>query len=633
MSRAEEFMMTPTELRLRKEKRRRRVIVAVLIVVVLTAAYFAARPTFRAIKAWQARRHADKAFAFIEQEKWTEARESAVAAYQLRATEPQAIRAVARYLSRTGQQQALEFWDQLEAKQSLNRDDLRDLTEIAIILGDTARAEAALERLLAAGGDQQVPADWLLAARITSQSAEPARAQPYVDKILGDSRSTDRQQFQAALIHAALPSGSAEETQQRRAAVWSRIVKLSRSDSATGLDALLVLAQEAVRRMAKPAGSEGTNLEDTAQNGEGSISLASTPAEGNAARGAVTPSDATQDLPSLPELADAIERHPLAQPMHKLLAVDLRARADPSQSDPLIDGAVAQWKDSDRAGLAALTTWLNGKGQHERVLTLLPLEKALESAETFLQYVDALGGLGRWEEIRRLLENERFPLDPVVQRMYLARTNAQLGQKAASENNWLRAVEAAGAETHKLIMLAGYAEKNGAIAIAEQAYTAAAREAPKTRAAQQGRLRLAQAARDTRKMHNVLSEMLGIWPNDPAVQNDEAYTRLLLTDSANVEELSAIERVAEQLVQRNPASLPHRTLLALARLRQDRPVAALTVYDKIKIAPQSLSPSTLAVHAAVLHANGHTADARAKMQQVPVEALLPEEQSGTAHLR
>ena len=91
--------------------------------------------------------------------------------------------------------------------------------------------------------------------------------------------------------------------------------------------------------------------------------------------------------------------------------------------------------------------------------------------------------------------------------------------------------------------------------------------------------------------------MLNLWPNDSAIQNDEAYTRLLLSpnDSSNNDELIAIEHLAEQLVRREPASLPHRTLLALVRLKQHRPVAALQVYDGINVAPNALTPSALAV--------------------------------------
>ncbi|MDQ6626514.1 MAG: hypothetical protein M3Y69_10340, partial [Verrucomicrobiota bacterium] len=237
------------------------------------------------------------------------------------------------------------------------------------------------------------------------------------------------------------------------------------------------------------------------------------------------------------------------------------------------------------------------------------------------------------------LESERFPLDPVVQRMYLARCNAQLGETAASENNWQRAFEAAGGEVGELMTLADYAEKNGASTIAERAYTTAAAAAPKMRAAQQGRLRAAQASHDARKIHAVLADMLAVWPNDTAVQNDEAYLRLLLginaaaaTDSHepitnNRDAVATIEQLASSLVEREPASLPHRTLLALARLKLGHADEALAVYTGINVPTNALTASALAVHSAVLAATGHGEDAATERAQIPAEQLLPEERA------
>src|SRR5207244_3016821 len=151
-----------------------------------------------------------------------------------------------------------------------------------------------------------------------------------------------------------------------------------------------------------------------------------------------------------------------------------------------------------------------------------------QTRELFLQFLDALGGLDRWSEIKQLLEGDRFPLDPVIQKMYIARCNAQLGEKTAAENNWQRALEAAAGDPGKLITLGDYAEKNGIFDVAKSAFDNAAQESPKLRVAQQGRLRIAQRSGDTNKIHAVLADMLKIWPNDAAVQNDEGYTRLLL---------------------------------------------------------------------------------------------------------
>jgi cytochrome c-type biogenesis protein CcmH/NrfG len=220
--------------------------------------------------------------------------------------------------------------------------------------------------------------------------------------------------------------------------------------------------------------------------------------------------------------------------------------------------------------------------------------------------------------------------------MYVARCTARLGEKIASENNWKRALEAAGGDSGKLMTLAEYAERNGANEIAEVAYATATNEFPKLRAAWQGRLRLAQVSGRTKKIHAVLTGTLAIWPNDSAIKNDEAYTQLLLLFSnsqddearmTNDQTLKEIEQLAKKLVERNPRSLPHRTLLALARLRQNRTSEALDVYANIQVAPNALTPSALAVHAAVLAANGRINDAKAEAAQVKVDNLLPEEKA------
>src|SRR5207248_4052200 len=89
-------------------------------------------------------------------------------------------------------------------------------------------------------------------------------------------------------------------------------------------------------------------------------------------------------------------------------------------------------------------------------------------------------------------------------------------------------LEDAAGDVNKLLRWDEDAEKNGAERVATTAFEAAAAANPKSRQAQQGRLRSAYAARDTKRVHALLEEMLKIWPNDTAIQNDEAYIHLLL---------------------------------------------------------------------------------------------------------
>src|SRR5438132_735869 len=198
MARGDQYMMTAEEIRLRRLKRRRIVIASGALLFLLVFGIFGGRPTLNAIKAWQARRHAAKAFADIENENWLEARKEATAAYQLYPTEPQSVRAVARFLSRTRQPDALEFWRQLENLTPLTREDRQDEATIAMVLGETARAESALEALR---DSKQIDAGgWLLSAQLSIQKGAADDAMSALQKIFDDPHAIEPQQLQAALV-------------------------------------------------------------------------------------------------------------------------------------------------------------------------------------------------------------------------------------------------------------------------------------------------------------------------------------------------------------------------------------------------------------------------------------------------
>jgi tetratricopeptide (TPR) repeat protein len=595
-------MMTAEELRLYRRKRRRILVIGLLILLVLVLGFFTARPARDAIKSFQSRRHAQKAFANIEQERWQEGRDEAVAAYQLRPNEPQALRAVARFLSRTRQSEALDFWKQLQDRQSLTREDRRDQAAIALAADDLSTAEAAVNDLLTQTDSSAQPQDWLLAAQVSSQRSANEEALNFTQKILDAPSVEERLQLQAAIMTIAIAARETPPASTDNA--WARIQKLAEGKTKTSLDALAVLAQRAI---SAPGGTSSVSSPEKKDDTE------------------VVPPTNFSDV----DLARALENHPLATASHKLLALDLQSHAHALDHDAIVSRAIDEWKNGDAPSLLALATWLNGKGEYQKTLDAIPLDKALQSRELFLQHVDALGALDRWEEIRHVLESQRFPLDQTIEHMYLARCYAQLGQATASENNWQRALEAAANDPGKLLTLAEYAEKNGKIDIAQTAYDRATGAAPKLRVAQQGRLRLAQAARDTKRIHAVLAEMLKQWPNDNAIQNDEAYTRLLLfgTDEGGrmQDENQSIVDLAEKLVRQNPRSLPHRTLLALAYYRLGRYADALAVYEDIQLERGALTPSALTVHAIVLAANAKIDIAQSEAKTVPEERLLPEE--------
>ena len=334
------------------------------------------------------------------------------------------------------------------------------------------------------------------------------------------------------------------------------------------------------------------------------------------------------------EAARRLEEHPLAKTPHRLLAADLRMRAEPGRADAEVDAAVARFGGPavEAETLATLGVWLSAKGMFERVLVVIPTERALGSRDLFLGHVDALAGLGRWREIKRLLEAGPFPAPTprCVTCIWRVVAGSSGEPATAIRNDWASALAAAGREVGKLLNVADYAEKNGALDTARDAYTAARTAAPRLRAAYLGEMRTAGAGGEdggngTARIHATLAAMLAQWPEDAAVRNDEAYLRLLVNGPAA--DPRGAERTAEELIAREPASLPHRVLLALARLRQDRPAAALEAFGGVRLPDGGVAPpSALAIHAAALAANGYPEPARQEARTaLDSRQLRPEE--------
>jgi len=559
-------------------ERRKRRLLRVYLPVLLTLGlliYFGGKPAYRATRAWQARRAAREASALIAQEKWSEASRRAQDAYLLRPNEPEAVRVTARLLTRIGQPaEAVKFWDELAKLAPLRTDDRRDYASCALAVGQTETAEAQLAALAATPGEANAPANWLLNAELAATRFDSATALEQARKVMtaGD-RATPRERFIASLLSAAVPDPAG----RRDATV--QMTRLADGDSAVALDALVWLARQ---RLAGQVDAEGFSNADLIQR---------------------------------------LNRHPAARPLHHLLAFELEMNAHPEAHDEIVQRAVSQYgQTTDREAFARLVAWLNEQREPARVLELLSPDQALTSAELFASRLDALGALGHWNEVKSAIDSKRFPLDPIIEEIYVARALAMMGEVAASENRWKRAREAAAGNVERLNMIARFAERAGAPAAAEAAYRELVNLAPDLRPAQEALLNFLNGTGDTAKTHAQIRAMLRVWPADRGLQNDDAYFLALRNQS--VAEAAA---TAERLYHEQPASLPHRTALALARLRLGQNVEALELYRGIIIPPGVAQPSTQVVYAAALRANGFDVEARAEADRIPRARLKKEE--------
>src|SRR5438874_12948772 len=241
----DDFILTDAERETKRRRRRRIQISLVALLLLGVIGFLVARPVRNAIRSWQARRHAQHAFTFIDQQKWSDARDEATAAFRLQAGEPQAIRAVGRLLSRAGQGEALEYWKKLREIAPLTREDLRDEARVALRVNDTARADEAAGELLEAKEGGPSPTDWLIAAEVQLRKHAFDQAQGLAEKVLASPKANRREQLQAnvALDNIARTAGPTSSIDITK--VSERIVALSKGDDDVSLDALTFLAARA----------------------------------------------------------------------------------------------------------------------------------------------------------------------------------------------------------------------------------------------------------------------------------------------------------------------------------------------------------------------------------------------------
>jgi Flp pilus assembly protein TadD len=342
---------------------------------------------------------------------------------------------------------------------------------------------------------------------------------------------------------------------------------------------------------------------------------------------------------SLTEVANALENHPDARPYHKLLALEVRARRDPALADQYVADAVERFGNAARLAqtyqggaeladetLTALAGWLNKIGRPAKTLEVLPQERAVQRQDLFLQYINALAALQRWNDIKGLMVSEHSVVDPVVQHMYLAVAQAHLGSATGATNEWQRALHVANTP-EKLLALATYAEQNSAADIADAGYSEAIKIAPTNRAAYAGRLRLALAAGRTAQAQTIAAEIAQAWPDDSAARNQDAYLRLLLGASDG----ETAVRDAQVLVAKEPRNWQARATLGLACLRLGKPKEALAAIREPRVTGIE-PPGALAVRAAILAANGYEDGARNDARLLAAKPLLPQERALIAPL-
>jgi predicted Zn-dependent protease len=548
-----------------KSKLRRWLIIFLIACPIVVGVWFAARPAYLAFKSWRSRQLAAQAEKFIGQHQWPKAIDKAEAAFVLKRTEPAALRAMARVMTHSTNAVALQFWQQFILTGQASAPERRDFVELAIRFRSLAQASDELKGLLAEAPNE--PRNLWLASQLFTALGDSPQAVYYVTR----ARLLDpaNKQYQFSLSTLLFDSGDAEQQSAARSNLWS----LADDPGQLGLDALAFL-------------SSRSDLTDQQRR----------------------------------QLIIRLKRSPQSGLTQELLALDHSIRLEPERRPQLLDEALARYRPAEPTPLTQVAVWLNQHEEFQRTLQLVPRQKAFERKELFIPHLDALAALGRWDELRTILESRLIPLEKTYSEGFQARCAMQLGNGAAATIHWNRALSSAERNSEQLAWLALYAEKCGEFDSARKAYHALIPCVADVRPVYQALKELTGRSGTTEQLRQLLADMLRRWPEDPNLRNDYAYLTLLLS-----QEPAASRRTAEELVRESPESLPRRTTLALACYRLRDYPAASEVYEGRRYDWRLALPGNRAVHAAVLSASGKVAEAREEARAIPRNRLRPEE--------
>jgi Tfp pilus assembly protein PilF len=579
-------------LRWTKEERRRTVLVRkwAIVLVLLVIAAIATPKAVQLGKMWRARRIATQALASISTQDWVTADHKLREAILLHPGEPRIALAAARLMSRNGDPaEAAVWWQTVAASSLLTASDHRDYAAMALAISDLDTASQQIN-LLMQNSPSPMPEDLLLAGQLAYARGLSDSALRCAEKVLNNTRATSEQVVAASRLAFQVETLDSSAREQ----ACDRLSTLARDDSdPAAIAALALLARQPVTM--RPL-----------------VSVFTPPAV-QFCNGAIT----------LSEIADRLDRHSNSRGTHRVLAFEIRARLEPSRVDELIRQAIDSLSPDDDETLVALGGWLLKQGRFDQLLKVVPLKRANNKKELFIQRVDALLSLNRLSQAETLLLSESSVIDPVSQHVYLAVVKSRAGETTASRNEWDRALDSA-ITTQQLLMLADYAQQNGAMNIADSAYDRAVIKQSGLRLAYVAHLRLAEAMDDTAKAHAIAAQITQLWPNDATSEMHELYLRLLLDPSSdNAQEA---EKSAEALLTQNPWHPGAKMVLALARLKLGRNADAL---DAISHEGGSNSGviAPLAVRVAALTANGWKDKAAIEAQKLAAVKLLPEERA------
>ncbi len=545
----------------------RKVLVWVISLVLIfgSLATFFGRPIYDIIKYWRAEHFAEQAQIAFEKKDIQLFFKEAQAALQLNRSHPQMLRMVAQIYTIHSNENAFIYWRQLFDTPNAVADDYKQCVALAVRLRrfDIAQQRAPQMLKLAPEDDEA----YLLAAESALLRGDAVTGLELVRNTL--TRSPQNKVARFFLAQILSQHGKPDEKDEGR----EMLKKVCLDGEAIGLRAAEFMS----------------TLPDLS-------------------------SDQTLFLKR------RLLSHPLKEYRHSLLAYDMEWRLDASLNKTQVEAVLAEQSKLNPQQRLELAKWLNRRKEFAATVGVVSMEEAIRNGELFLLRIDALAGLGRWDDARRILEDDFLPIDPILAELYRARVATVLDDKTAQEIHWRKIKRLTVGNVTQMRFVADYAEKMGALDRAISFYEDLAQASLIDMYGNRKLISLYEQTANTLKLRKTLQRMLEVMKNDPVIQNDIAYVNLLLK-----EEIDFSEKLAHVLVKQHPDVPAFRVTLMFALYRKYRFSEAFEVWQSLNVPKENMLPGWRAVAVAVLESVGKKAEAREIVKDIPVARLKHEE--------
>ncbi len=545
-----------------------------------------------AYRKWQAGRMMTQAQAAFARGEPTAAALALQKALLYRPYDPAVWRRVAAELERIGAGQALEAWRRAV---TLDPHNLAGRLSLARVALEAANLPLAREALLGVSAADQTSVEFHRVAANWARSTGAAdEALAHLDAILAKDAQDAQAQFDRAEI--LLLAGDATA----RAAGKAKLIELlRRADHSPQKNTVALFAGRALyidtmRRKAPVEALEYARLLAAAPSATFSdrmLEMDAALAAGNEAlaveRLAALQKEAAPDGASLYELTQWMLQRGRANDALKWL----RSLSFNSET-PAKDRAVGKKK--------------------------LPQANAWHALHEAAQ-ADCLTLLGRWAELRTLLEPTRWPVQEPLRLVLLARAYRELDDKSRAAGAWRQALEIAGSRIGAMQSLTRTLQtwgwENELEAVLLQAVERFPDQLPVY--AQLELLYLRQ--RDTQALRRILNRHVDAEPGNSGVHANRAMMELL-----SGADPAPIARALEAFAAKNGFEPRTLTAYAFAKYRQGFPSDAALLLEQL---PDALrrEPARALYYGLALQKSGQTRTARNYLQLAQKAELLPEE--------